>query len=145
MPASTDPAPAFSPRYGGGRSLPPVLLTMEVLVVTRVHARSRATYFPLQSGSILVAGMRRETSRVLFLMCPFCVRALLLDVTTTRFAGVVSVGDRGETGSGARQSREVEGAHTALFTAWSTSWIVSLRSSSCGGRAPKVFTACSDL
>ncbi len=28
--------------------------------------------------------MRRKTSRVSLLTCPFCVRALLLDVTTTR-------------------------------------------------------------
>jgi hypothetical protein len=50
--------------------------------VTRVHSRSLATYFPLQIGSILVAGMRRETSRVSFLMCPFCVRALVPSATT---------------------------------------------------------------
>ncbi len=51
---------------------------------TRVHGRSLATHFPLEIGPILLAGMRRETSRVSFLTCPFCVRALLLDVTTTR-------------------------------------------------------------
>jgi hypothetical protein len=27
--------------------------------------------------------MRRETTRVSFLMCPFCVRAVLLRLTTT--------------------------------------------------------------
>jgi len=36
-------------------------------------------------------------------------------------------------------------AYAALFNAWSTSCIVSLRSSSCGGSAPKLFAACSDL
>ena len=36
-------------------------------------------------------------------------------------------------------------AQTALFKASSTSWIASFRTSSCGGKAPSVFTACSDL
>jgi hypothetical protein len=43
--------------------------------VTRVHARSSATRILLESGLFAAAGMRRETSRVSFLMCPFCVRA----------------------------------------------------------------------
>jgi hypothetical protein len=43
--------------------------------VTRVHARSLATPFLLQIGPILTPEMRRETSRVSFLMCPFGVRA----------------------------------------------------------------------
>jgi hypothetical protein len=42
--------------------------------VTRVHARSLATQFLLQIGMVLPPKMRRETSRVSFLMCPFCVR-----------------------------------------------------------------------
>jgi len=42
--------------------------------VTRVHARSPATQFLLQIGSFDWEEMRRETSRVSFLMCPFCVR-----------------------------------------------------------------------
>jgi hypothetical protein len=43
--------------------------------VTRVHARSLATAFLLEIGPILTPEMRRETSRVSFRMCPFCVRA----------------------------------------------------------------------
>jgi hypothetical protein len=50
--------------------------------VTRVHARSLATQFLLQTDWIGTAEMRRETSRVSFLMCPFCVQALLLNETT---------------------------------------------------------------
>jgi hypothetical protein len=45
--------------------------------VTRVHARSFATQFFLQIGSLEQGEMRREASRVSFLMCPFCVRALM--------------------------------------------------------------------
>ena len=51
--------------------------------VTRVHARSLATHFLLQIGLLQAVEMRRETSRVSFLMCPFCVRALLTTSTTT--------------------------------------------------------------
>ena len=39
-----------------------------------VHGRSSGTHFLLQIGAIRVLRMRRETSRVSFLMCPFCVR-----------------------------------------------------------------------
>jgi hypothetical protein len=58
-------------------------LTMEVSLpwrfrgVTRVHGRSRATYFFLQIDVIPKRRMRREASHVSFLMCPFCVRALV--------------------------------------------------------------------
>jgi hypothetical protein len=45
--------------------------------VTRGHTRSLATQFLLQVGPFEESGMRRKTSRVSFLMCPFCVRALL--------------------------------------------------------------------
>jgi hypothetical protein len=45
--------------------------------VTRVHGRSLATHFLLQIELVPPAAMRRETSRVSFLMCPFCVRGLL--------------------------------------------------------------------
>jgi hypothetical protein len=45
--------------------------------VTRVHGRSRATYFFLQIDVIPKRRMRREASHVSFLMCPFCVRALV--------------------------------------------------------------------
>jgi hypothetical protein len=45
--------------------------------VTRGHARSLATQFLLQIGPFEESGMGRKTSRVSFLMCPFCVRALL--------------------------------------------------------------------
>src|SRR6266545_6413682 len=43
--------------------------------VTCVHARSLATQFLLQIGLVRTPEMRRETPRVSFLMCPFCVRA----------------------------------------------------------------------
>ena len=36
-----------------------------------------ATDFLLQIGALRSVEMRRETSRVSFLMCPSCVRALL--------------------------------------------------------------------
>jgi hypothetical protein len=42
--------------------------------VTRVHARSLATRFLLQIGLLKAVEMRREASRVSFLMCPSCVR-----------------------------------------------------------------------
>jgi hypothetical protein len=41
---------------------------------TRVHVRSLATQFLLQIGPLQALEMRREASRVSFLMCPFCVR-----------------------------------------------------------------------
>ena len=49
---------------------------------TRVHARSLATRFSCKSGSNELSEMRRETSRVSFLMCPFCVRALMPNEAT---------------------------------------------------------------
>jgi hypothetical protein len=51
--------------------------------VTRVHARSPATKFLLQIGLLQAMEMRRATSRVSFLMCPFCVRALMPSQTPT--------------------------------------------------------------
>jgi hypothetical protein len=42
--------------------------------VTGVHARTLETQFLLQIGLLSSREMRRETSRVSFLMCPFCVR-----------------------------------------------------------------------
>jgi hypothetical protein len=42
--------------------------------VTRVHARSPATQFLLQIALLQAVEMRREASRVSFLMCLFCVR-----------------------------------------------------------------------
>jgi hypothetical protein len=55
--------------------------------VTRVHVRSLPTHLLLQIALFRRLGMRRETSRVSFLMCPFCVRGLLSVLTTesTRF------------------------------------------------------------
>ena len=53
------------------------LLTMRFWSVPRVHARSSATQFLLQIGLLQAVEMRRETSCVSFLMCPFCVRALV--------------------------------------------------------------------
>src|SRR6266542_4605787 len=50
--------------------------------VTRVHARSLVTQFPLHMGLVETLEMRRETTRVSFLMCPFCVRPLLTYRTT---------------------------------------------------------------
>jgi hypothetical protein len=47
--------------------------------VTRVHGRSLATHFLLQIELVPRTAMRRETSRVSFLMCPFCVRRMLLE------------------------------------------------------------------
>jgi hypothetical protein len=43
----------------------------------RGHVRSLATHILLQIAPFEGQEMRREASRVLFLMCPFCVRALL--------------------------------------------------------------------
>jgi hypothetical protein len=54
-------------------------------IVTRVHARSLATHILLQIGPFEGPEMRRETSRVSFLMCPFCVR-LLLTRSATRLS-----------------------------------------------------------
>ena len=57
-------------------------LTMEV---SGRHARTRAITrdtFLLQIALVLTPKMRRETSRVSFLMCPFCVRPLLTHRTT---------------------------------------------------------------
>jgi hypothetical protein len=44
----------------------------KVSILTKIPL---ATPFLLQIGPILTPEMRRETSRVSFLMCPFCVRA----------------------------------------------------------------------
>src|SRR6266511_1346625 len=59
--------------------------------VTRVHARSLATQFLLQIGPSDASRMRRETSRVSFLMCPFCVRGQLLMSTTALWGTQISV------------------------------------------------------
>jgi hypothetical protein len=48
---------------------------MEVLERHAQHTRSRPARFFLQIGADLALLMCRETSRVSFLMCPFCVRA----------------------------------------------------------------------
>ena len=45
--------------------------------VTRVHRRSIRTQFFLQIGANQLSRMRREASRVSFLMCPFCVRVVM--------------------------------------------------------------------
>jgi hypothetical protein len=52
--------------------------------VTRVHARSFATQFFLQIHLSQAVAMRRETTRVSFLMCPFCVRCWV-SIQTTRW------------------------------------------------------------
>jgi hypothetical protein len=41
-------------------------------------AQDEEHLFLLQIRPILAEDVRRETSRVLFLMCPFCVRRMLL-------------------------------------------------------------------
>ncbi|MGH3084398.1 MAG: hypothetical protein ACRDNP_10145, partial [Gaiellaceae bacterium] len=70
---------------------------------SRVHARSFATRFLLQSGSFEREDMRRETSRVSFLMCPFCVRALLTIRTTISAPALMQVRERLD--GGQRQER----------------------------------------
>jgi hypothetical protein len=50
--------------------------------VSRGHARSLATQFLLQIRRFDKPAMRRDTSRVSSLMCPFCVREVLTDWTT---------------------------------------------------------------
>ena len=50
--------------------------------VTRLHARSLATRFLLQIRLLRAQEMRRKTSRVSILVCPFCVRASLSVLTT---------------------------------------------------------------
>jgi hypothetical protein len=52
--------------------------------VTRVHARSFATQFFLQIRLSQAVARRGETTRVSFLMCPFCVRRLV-SIQTTRW------------------------------------------------------------
>jgi hypothetical protein len=47
-----------------------------------VHARSLATRIVLQTTLFECGEMRRETSRVSFLMCPFCVRHVLPNQAT---------------------------------------------------------------
>jgi hypothetical protein len=50
------------------------------------HARISATQFLLQIGVSEVSMMRREASRVSFLMCPFCVRSPSSESATYRTA-----------------------------------------------------------
>jgi hypothetical protein len=52
--------------------------------VTRGHARSLATHFSLHIGRLERLERRRGTSRVSFLMFPFCVRVLLTSSATVR-------------------------------------------------------------
>ena len=78
--------------------------------VTRVHARSFATQFLLHIGMKCASRMRRETPRVSFLMCPFCVRALLRDVTTQGFSGGDDVGTRHLGTAAAERARPGTGA-----------------------------------
>src|SRR6266511_3195229 len=60
----------------------------------RVHARSLATHFLLQIGLLQAVKMRRETTRVSFLMCPFCVRDWM-SIRTTRRRRLGSAPDKG--------------------------------------------------
>ena len=75
------PGPSSKPSSGLEPSTPS--LPWRFRGVTRVHARSLATHFLLQIGLVEALEMRRETSRVSFLMCPFCVRGLLAAATTS--------------------------------------------------------------
>jgi hypothetical protein len=68
---------------------------------TRVHARSLPTQFLLQIGRLGRRAMRCETSCVSFLMCPFCVHALLLARTTEALSR--SLSRRGTAGSARRR------------------------------------------
>jgi hypothetical protein len=61
--------------------------------VTRVHGRSCVTRLLLQIGARRASKMRREASRVSFLMCPFCVHALVSS-RTTRLKSARAVGRR---------------------------------------------------
>jgi hypothetical protein len=66
----------------GGLEPPTPSLPWRFRGVTRVHARSLATQFFLQIDLIRLRTMRREASRVSFLMCPFCVRGRVPVETT---------------------------------------------------------------
>jgi hypothetical protein len=68
--------------------LEPETPSLTIAGVTRVHARSLATRFFLQIGPSDASRMRREASRVSFLMCPFCVRDVLPNSTTLSGLGV---------------------------------------------------------
>jgi hypothetical protein len=59
--------------------------------VTRVHARPFAARFFLQIGLSEASRMRREASRVSFLMCPFCVRSPSSESATKRTAAAGAV------------------------------------------------------
>ena len=68
-------------------------LTMEVSRRhTRTLAITRDTVF-LQIGPNEASRVRREASRVSFLMCPFCVRGWLTDETTAQIDCGSSAGE----------------------------------------------------
>ena len=67
-----EPSKRPPPYHGGSAPLP-----WRFRDVMRVHARSLATRFLLQIRSLCAVEIRREASRVAFLMCPLCVRAVL--------------------------------------------------------------------
>jgi hypothetical protein len=71
----------------GGLEPPTPSLPWRFPGVARVHARSRPTEFRLEIRPFPAVRMRRETSRVSFLMCPFCVRASSSHLTTPSAAG----------------------------------------------------------
>jgi len=52
--------------------------------VSERHARLRATQFRLEISSLAAVAMRRETSQVSFLMCPFYVRKMVPGKTTAQ-------------------------------------------------------------
>jgi MOSC domain len=82
---------------GGKRSLP-----WSFRDVMRGHGRPSATYILLQIGLFERPEMRRETSRMSFLMCPFCVRPLFPSVATNAGPGhgtLPALGIGGETES----------------------------------------------
>jgi hypothetical protein len=81
--------------------------------VTRDHARSLATHFRLQIGSFWRRGMRRETSGVSFLMCPFCVRALMPGEATHLYVAPAVVSNPSRTRGRCWQLQKRHGAQPA--------------------------------
>jgi len=63
---------------------PSQIRKVEFRGVTRVRARSLATHFLLQIELLQAVEMRRATSQVSFLMCPFCGRVTSSDKATTQ-------------------------------------------------------------
>jgi hypothetical protein len=82
--------------------------------VASVHARSLATQFLLQIGPFAGRLMRREASRVSFLMCPFCVRAVLRTLTTNAVKSRTSA-HRDRWGASLEMEAELTQFHDCCF------------------------------